>query len=118
MTEKHSSKASSADTRRCRLDATLADEASRVALSQRGGRASSTDPADPSLDPAKAVRRNIFRSHGDKEYEFFDMAGVHVAGGAGGNCCVAFRREKGVAMWGPNGDRGGSSGAVLFGPPQ
>lgn len=48
------------------------------------------------------------------EWKFFDTARVHVTAGSGGNGCVSFRREKGEAMGGPNGGRGGSGGNVFF----
>ena len=50
----------------------------------------------------------------DPEWKFFDTARVHVTGGDGGNGCVAMRREKGVAMGGPSGGRGGNGGNVYI----
>lgn len=50
----------------------------------------------------------------DPEWKFFDTAKIHVTGGDGGNGCVAFRREKGEAMGGPSGGRGGNGGTITI----
>src|ERR1017187_7861056 len=49
---------------------------------------------------------------------FIDEAVIHVAGGDGGNGCVAFRREKYVPHGGPSGGDGGNGGggALLADP--
>ena len=78
-----------------------ADEARRKALAGRGG-------SDAPGGGAGRQARN------DQEWKFFDTARVHVTAGPGGNGCVSFRREKGEAMGGPNGGRGGPGGSVYF----
>ncbi|MFA6241836.1 MAG: GTPase ObgE [Candidatus Hydrogenedentales bacterium] len=45
---------------------------------------------------------------------FVDHARVRVTGGAGGNGCVGFRREKYVPRGGPDGGDGGDGGDVVF----
>ena len=47
---------------------------------------------------------------------FLDQAKIHVASGAGGNGCAAFRRERNEPRGGPdggNGGRGGAAGVVM-----
>eukprot|EP00923_Selenidium_pygospionis_P020281 GHVN01035125.1.p2 GENE.GHVN01035125.1~~GHVN01035125.1.p2 ORF type:complete len:889 (+),score=153.28 GHVN01035125.1:1631-4297(+) len=48
------------------------------------------------------------------EWELTDIATVHIQGGAGGDGCSAFRREKYVPMGGPSGGNGGDGGDVWF----
>ena len=44
--------------------------------------------------------------------KFLDMAKVYIQSGAGGNGCVAFRREKFIEYGGPWGGDGGKGGDV------
>jgi GTP-binding protein len=46
--------------------------------------------------------------------KFLDEAKVYVASGAGGNGCVAFRREKFIEFGGPSGGDGGKGGDVVI----
>src|SRR6478672_9034481 len=45
--------------------------------------------------------------------KFLDEAKVYIASGAGGNGCIAFRREKFIEFGGPNGGDGGNGGDVV-----
>jgi GTP-binding protein len=45
---------------------------------------------------------------------FIDEAEIIVAGGAGGNGCIAFRREKFIPKGGPGGGDGGDGGSVII----
>ncbi|HEY5083442.1 MAG TPA: hypothetical protein VII48_02880, partial [Rhizomicrobium sp.] len=44
--------------------------------------------------------------------KFLDIAKVYASSGAGGNGCIAFRREKFIEYGGPYGGDGGKGGAV------
>src|SRR3954466_11458983 len=44
--------------------------------------------------------------------KFLDVAKVYAQSGAGGNGCIAFRREKFIEYGGPYGGDGGRGGAV------
>ncbi|MCH1550475.1 MAG: GTPase ObgE, partial [Pseudomonadales bacterium] len=46
--------------------------------------------------------------------QFLDEASIRVQAGKGGNGCLSFRREKYVAMGGPDGGNGGDGGSVVL----
>ena len=46
--------------------------------------------------------------------KFLDEAKVYIVSGAGGNGCVAFRREKFIEFGGPSGGDGGKGGDVII----
>jgi GTP-binding protein len=46
--------------------------------------------------------------------KFLDEAKVYIASGAGGNGCIAFRREKFIEFGGPSGGDGGKGGDVVI----
>ncbi|MDI1346827.1 MAG: GTPase ObgE, partial [Pseudolabrys sp.] len=45
--------------------------------------------------------------------KFLDEAKVYIGSGAGGNGCIAFRREKFIEFGGPSGGDGGRGGNVI-----
>src|SRR5476649_161123 len=60
-------------------------------------------PANP---PQTAIYANAMK--------FLDEAKVYVQSGAGGNGCIAFRREKFIEFGGPSGGDGGKGGDVVI----
>lgn len=50
----------------------------------------------------------------DEDWLFFDRARIFVAAGAGGDGCVAFRREKDKPKMGPCGGNGGRGGSIYL----
>ena len=91
------------------IDTIKADEARAKAIAQKNAQLPKTNNAQPQTEQQRQTTNS-----NDKEWKFFDTARLHVTAGSGGNGCVAFRREKGEAMGGPNGGRGGSGGTVYF----
>jgi len=90
------------------IDTIKADEARAKALAQKNAQLPTNNDQPSQQSQQRQTNSN------DKEWKFFDTARVHVTAGPGGNGCVAFRREKGEAMGGPNGGRGGRGGTIYF----
>jgi GTP-binding protein len=63
---------------------------------------------------AKRREEGAGQQKDDQEWKFFDTARIHVAGGDGGNGCVAFWREKGAPRGGPSGGWGGRGGSIYL----
>lgn len=95
------------------LDTIRADEARAKALAQKNNDGGSGQSKNNHVQTTNEQQQRNNNAN-DKEWKFFDTARLHVTAGAGGNGCVAFRRERGEAMGGPNGGRGGSGGSIYF----
>jgi GTP-binding protein len=91
------------------IDTIKADEARAKAIAQKNAQLPKTNNVQPNYNKSERQPNS-----NDKEWKFFDTARLHVTAGSGGNGCVAFRRDRGEAMGGPNGGRGGSGGTVYF----
>ena len=72
------------------------------------------DKEQPKIQKSSSEPTSPGANRDDPEWKFFDTARIHVTGGEGGNGCVSFRREKGEAMGGPSGGRGGNGGSVYL----